>query len=128
MDILLNDIGRDIAHHIKSGFHWLRCMDMDTSLLNISNALEALNKAHLMLPTLLRYLEGWEEYAKKINQYNERDFFSLYKNIAECAEIASCETINNPDYARDFSDIEYLYRDKMDAIAGVDFTLKIEDE
>ena len=132
MDMLLDDIGRNIALHIKNGFHWLHYVlhhNLHTvSLLRVGNALQSIHKAHLMLPTLLRYLDGWKEYAIKINQYNERDFFSLYKSIAECAEMAGCETIDNPNYARNFSNIEYYYRDKMDAIAGVDFILKFEEE
>ena len=81
-----------------------------------------------MLPYLIQISDGWNEYAKKIDQHDERYFFSLYKSIAECANMAGCETSDNPDYANEFFDIEYRYRDKMNAIAGVDYTLKNEDK
>lgn len=130
--ILLGELGDKIKWYLEHGTHWSRFINIRDpqtfSLSSIYSALEAIRKNHLMLPTLLSYLEGWEEYAKRIGQYDERDFFSLYKSIAECAEMADCEIIENPDYIRDFSDIEFYYRDKMDNIAGVDFTLKFEDE
>lgn len=132
MNLFLGELGDKIKWYLEHGTHWVRFIsirDHQTySLTSIYNALESIKKSHLMLPTLLRYLEGWQEYATKIGQYDDRDFFSLYKTIVECAEIASCETIENPNYARDFSDIEFHYREKMDNIAGVDFTLKFEEE
>ena len=81
-----------------------------------------------MLPYLIRISDGWNEYAKKTDQHDERDFFPLYKSIAECAESASCESVEVSAYVADFTAIELCYRDKMDTIAGVDFTLKVEEE
>ena len=81
-----------------------------------------------MLPYLIQIAEGWKEYANKINQFDEKDFFSLYKVIAECAESASTEDISDNKYNKNFTNIECSYKDKMDVIVGADFTLKIEDE
>ena len=81
-----------------------------------------------MLPYLIQISNGWQEYANKINQFDEKDFFPLYKVIAECAENAGMEDICDNKYNKNFSNIEYSYKDKMDVIVGADFTLKIEDE
>ena len=128
INILLNDIGRKASWCIEKQScwsHFLRLRDhVNFSLDKVNNALEIINKSHLMLPVLIRFLEGWENYAKRINDYDERDFFSLYKAIVECAELASAEKNIDSKYEMDFGKIEYYYRDKMDSIAGVDYSLK----
>ena len=131
IDLLLKEIGRKIKFYIEHGVHWSRFIsvrDYETfSIEKIKNALEEIHKVHLILPVLIRYLEGWQQYAKKINQYNDRDFFSLYKTIAECASLADDEKIINSKYQKDFFDIEYFYRNQMDSIAGVDFSIKFDE-
>ena len=131
IDILLKEIGRKIKFYIEHGVHWSRFIsirDYETiSIERIKNALEEIHKAHLILPVLIRYLEGWQQYAKKTNQYDDRDFFSLYKSIAECASLAEGEKIDEPKYKKDFYDIEYFYREQMDSIAGVDFSIKFDE-
>lgn len=131
IDILLKEIGRKIKFYIEHGVHWSRFIstrDYETiSIERIKNALEEIHKAHLILPVLIRYLEGWQQYAKKINQYDDRDFFSLYKTIAECASLADGEKIMDSKYQKDFFDIEDFYRTQMDSIAGVDFSIKFDE-
>lgn len=131
MDMLLEDIERQIRFFIEHGEYWPRFLDIQAhanfSLYQVNTALQSIKKSHLMVPVLIRILEGWQEYAKRINQYSEKNFFSLYKTIAECAMFASFEEIIDSRYEKDFSEIEYHYRHKMDSIAGVDYILKIED-
>lgn len=131
INILLNDIERKASCFIEKQSCWSHFLNLrdhvNFSLDKVNNALEVIKKSHLMLPVLIRFLEGWENYARRINDYNERDFFSLYKTIAECAELASVEKDINPKCIMDFHEIECNYRDKMDSIAGVDYSLKFED-
>lgn len=131
IDILLNDIGRKASWFIEKQSCWSRFLKLrdhvNFSLDKVNNALEVIKKSHLMLPVLIRFIEGWENYARRINDYSERDFFSLYKAVAECAELASVEKDIDPKYIMDFHKIEYYYRDKMDSIAGIDYSLKFED-
>ena len=81
-----------------------------------------------MLPYLLRCLNGWQEYARTINCDDERVFFPLYKVIRECAELASAETVYSKKYLLDFNKIEFEYSSKMDDIAGIDYSLKFEED
>ena len=131
-DMLLKEIGRKISVWLKHNHPWerfIKIKDFNTMpLYYLNNALTTLKKAHLMLPLLIRYLKGWKEYARTINCDDERVFFPLYKVIAECAELASDEIVNSKEYLRDFSKIEFEYRNKMDNIAGVDYSLKIEED
>lgn len=130
-DMLLKEIGREISVWIKHDHPWERFIKIKDSktmpLYYLNNALTTLKKAHLMLPYLLRYLNGWQEYARTINCDDERVFFPLYKVIAECAELASDEIVCTEEYSRDFRKIEFEYRNKMDDIAGIDYSLKIEE-
>ena len=132
MELFLKELGRKISFYIEHGMHWTRFVsirDLETfSMSRLNNALSNIKKAHLMLPYLIQIADGWKEYANKINQFDEKDFFSLYKVIAECAESASTEDISDNKYNKNFTNIECSYKDKMDVIVGADFTLKIEDE
>lgn len=131
-NMLLEEIGRKISALMKHNCRWTRFLsirDYEVFSLNIlNNALTTLKKAHLMLPYLIRYLEGWQEYAKKINCEDERVFFSLYKVISECAMDASSENVCSEKYIKDFHKIEFLYCDKMDNIVGLDYSLKTEED
>lgn len=131
-DILLKEIGRRISVWMKHDHPWerfIKIKDFNTmSLYYLNNALTTLKKAHLMLPYLLRYLNGWQEYARTINCDDERVFFPLYKVIAECAELASAEIVYSEKYLLDFNKIEFEYSSKMDDIAGIDYSLKFEED
>lgn len=131
-DMLLKEIGRRISVWMKHDHPWerfIKIKDFNTmSLYYLNNALTTLKKAHLMLPYLLRYLNGWQEYARTINCDDERVFFPLYKVIAECAELASAEIVYSEKYLLDFNKIEFEYSSKMDDIAGIDYSLKFEED
>ena len=131
INIILKDIERDIKLHLERGYDWRHFIvirrHMFFSIEKIKNSLELIKKVHMIIPVLIRILQGWQQYAEKINKYDERDFFSLYKVIAECAESASIEEIINPEYDKDFCAMEFYYRNKMDSIAGIDYLLKIEN-
>ena len=131
LEFILEDIKRKVSWKLQHGFHWSRVINISGneffSIRRINYALESIKKSHLILPVLIDILEKLENYVKNINEYDERNFFEWYKTIAECAESASIEEVSDPKYEKDYYDIEYSYRDKMDSIAGVDYSLKFND-
>jgi hypothetical protein len=128
MRVLLDDLARTISFYIQKGFYWSEYVDIRSfhmiSLYRLNNALRNIGKSHLILPHLVNMAEKWQKYVEE-KQYDERDLFPWYKTIVECAEEAEMTCSSSIKHA--FYDIEDKYRDKMDSIAGKDFTFKIKD-
>ena len=94
----------------------------------ICNGLKILDKQSMLVLYLVDAVEKWEQYAQDHNCFNERDFFSLYKAIAEVAEAASEEESLSPEKKKEFATIWSYYQYKIDCIANVDFFLKETEE
>ena len=97
-------------------------------MFSVVNGLSHIKKQSWIVHYLILIEQGWKEYAQR-NRYKDEDvFFSLYKSISECAESADLEKDVPAKYQKDFFEIHMSYQDKMDEIAGVDYTLRFNDE
>ena len=97
-------------------------------LLSVVNGLSHIKKQSWIVHYLIRIEQGWKEYADRKGYNDEEVFFSLYKSISECAEEAWLEGNAPPQYQQDFFEIYMSYQDKMDKIAGANYTLRLNDE
>lgn len=132
MDIILNDIERDITLYLKNNAHWSHYLDLKRmpymSISSVINGLLHIKKQSWIVHYLIRIEQGWKEYAIS-KGYKDKDvFFSLYKSIAECAEAADLEKDVPTKYQQDFFEIYMSYQEKMDEIAGATYTLRPNDE
>jgi hypothetical protein len=131
VSFLMNEYAREVAWYLDHCDHWQRFVDktgmVSNPLSTVVNALTCLRKAHLILPHLLKFEEGWKEYLHQNQCYDEDSFFSIFRMIAECAFDAYSEIVIPTQYQLDFVEIELIYRDKMDKIAGTDYVIKAQD-
>lgn len=130
--IILEDIKRSATWDLEHNAHWthfLRLKDHDNfSLFNIACGLLHIKKQSWIVQHLIRIEQGWKEYAERKGDKDEEVFFSLYKSISEYAIAAHREKNVPPKYQQDFFEIYMSYQDKMDEIAGVNYTLRLNDE
>ena len=114
------------------GERWYEFVDWSSTkqlpLQIVCGGLKILNKQSALVPYLVAVAEKWEQYAQDHNCFDERDFFSLYKAIADIAEDASCEENLSQDKQKEFASIWSYYQYKIDCIANVDFFLKETEE
>lgn len=132
IDTLLSNIGRNVERYLKNNAHWSHYLKLKSypfmPLFSIVNGLSHIKKQSWIVHYLIRIEQGWKEYAVRKGCYDEEVFFSWYKSIAECAEAADLEENVPPQYQQDFFEIYMSYQDKMDEIAGANFTLRLNDE
>lgn len=132
MGIILEDMKRNITWSLEHNEHWthfLRLKDYyNFSLFSVINGLSHIKKQSWIVHYLIKIEQGWKEYAQRKGHKDEDVFFSLYKSISECAEAADREKDVPTQYQQDFFEIYMSYQDKMDEIAGADYTLRFNDE
>ena len=132
MGIILEDMKRNISWSLEHNEHWthfLRLKDFYSfSLFKVVSGLSHIKKQSWIVHYLILIEQGWKEYAQRKEYTDEDVFFSLYKSISECAETADREKDVPTQYQQDFFEIYMSYQDKMDEIAGADYTLRFNDE
>ena len=132
MGIILEDMKRNISWSLEHNEHWthfLRLKDFyNFSLFKVVSGLSHIKKQSWIVHYLIRIEQGWKEYAQSKGYKDEDVFFSLYKSISECAEAADREKDVPTQYQQDFFEIYMSYQDKMDEIAGADYSLRFNDE
>ena len=132
MEIILEDIKRRVTWSLEHNEHWshfLRLKDYyNFSLNKVVNGLSHIKKQSWIVHYLIKIEQGWKEYTGRKGYDDEEVFFSLYKSISECAIAAHREEKVPTQYQQDFFEIYFSYQDKMDEIAGANYTLRLNDE
>ena len=90
--------------------------------------LRRMQKSSQILPYLSEVAEKCEAYARQQSEFEERDLFSLYELVAECADEAYGDTACSNEFKRECSEIESKYRMKLEAITGTTYILNWESE
>jgi hypothetical protein len=112
--------------------HWSRFLSLKSydnmPLLSLVNGLFHLGKQSWIVHYLIRIEQSWKDYAERKGFKDEDAFFTLYKSISECAEQAWLEDDVPPKYQQDFFEIYMSYQEKMDEIAGANYSLRLNDE
>lgn len=132
VDLILDDIKRSVTWCIEHDMHWTRFLSLKSydnlHLLSLVNGLGYIKKQSWIVHYLIRIEQGWKDYAERKGFKDEAAFFPLYKSISECAEQAWLEDDVPPKYQQDFFEIYMSYQEKMDEIAGANYTLRLNDE
>lgn len=132
VELLIDDIRHKITWFLKKGEHWTHFLSLkdylNAPISYLVNGLSHIKKQSWIVHYLIRIEQGWKEYASNKGYIEEDVFFSLYKSISECAEEAWLEGNAPPKYQQDFFEIHMSYQDKMDRIAGANYTLRLNDE
>jgi hypothetical protein len=132
VDLILDDIKRSVTWCIEHDMHWTRFLSLKSydnlHLLSLVNGLSFIKKQGWIVHYLIRIEQGWKDYAERKGFKDEDAFFPLYKSISECAEQAWLEDDVPPQYQEDFFEIHMSYQDKMNEIAGANYTLRLDDE
>lgn len=132
MDILMDDIGRDVSWHLKHNehrSHFVRLRDFNNAPLRYAlNGLTQIGKSSWILPYLIRFATGWESYAKENNLSDKDPFFPIYRAIVECADNAYSEENVPPQYQLDYLDISVRYQGYIDEITGTTYTFRSKEE
>ena len=130
--IILEDMKRSIAWSLEHNEHWTHFLSLkdyyNFSLKKVVSGLSHIKKQSWIVHYLISIEQGWKEYAQRKEYKDEDVFFSLYKSISECAEAADLEKDVPAKYQQDFFEIHMSYQDKMDEIAGANYTLRLNDE
>ena len=128
INLIFEDVRYDIEMDLKKKSYvenWVNIRSMHNSYLCFAyNGMMAIRKPSWILPYLIRFAEGWKAYADKNNMRDESIFFPIYKDICECAEEAWREENVPEEFQQDFLEISGLYHDKMNKIAGKNYTFR----
>lgn len=126
--MLLGVIETDISHYIKIGMPWQRFTDWSGPwmypLRNACGGLSVLGKQGMIIPYLVDIAEKWEQHAKEHSSFDERDFFALYREIANAAQSTFFETSETKTANTEFFEVWMKYQGKVESIANIDFSLK----
>ena len=130
--MLLGVTEMDVCHYIKSGVPWRQFTDWTGfwmyPLRCAYDGLSVLGKLRMIIPYLVDIADKWEQYAQSHNCFDERDFFSLYKAIADAAKSTFFETEETRVANTEFFDIWMKYQGYVESIANIDFSLKETEE
>ncbi len=100
MEIILEDMKRRITWSLEHNEHWSHFLSLkdyyNFSLYNDASGLSHIKKQSWIVHYLIRIEQGWKEYAIRKGYKDEDVFFSLYKSIAECAEVAKLDLMPHP--------------------------------
>ena len=130
--MMLGLIESDIDRFTGDRRHWHEFIDWSglklLSLHIVCGGLRILGKQSALVPYLVDAVDKWEKYAQEHDCYDERDFFSLYKAIADAADDASEEENISKEKQNEFATIWAYYQYRIACIANVDFSLKETEE
>lgn len=131
LENLMDNVGREIEWYLSIDSLWSRYVDLcnygSMPLLSVLNGLKNIKKTSWFLPCLIRYADGWEKYIEE-NNFDANPIFPIYEEIVECADLALLEQDIPACFQLDYSAISKKYRERMDAITGISYSVRQREE
>jgi serine/threonine protein kinase len=125
-----DDIEEELANRYSTKWHWaaiVREIFHFEVLSDVINMLKSVQKVSYILLLLVEIVEKLEAYAKTFLDYEDQYMYPLYRELAECAEVAWFEKGITKEQEREFEKIREKYQEKADAITGKDYVLIWDD-
>lgn len=129
-DEYMGKITSELAHKYSKKYHWSAIAYDLTSVSSFSGLVHGLcemDKLSFVLPHLIKMAEQLEAYARTFEDFEERNLYVLYQEVANCASRAAYENNISKELSRKYDDISYDYDKKCDTITGMDYWLNFED-
>lgn len=135
-DACFMELFEDLRHRISINFRdnndkWLEFINplcpQNSPFPYAVNALVRLGKANWLLPYLIQFATGWEDYAQKNGYIRNENFVPLYQAIVDCAVAANLEE-DVIQKKQALSEIQAQYQRKLDVAAGISFSLRPKED
>jgi hypothetical protein len=112
-------------------FHWSGIVRDIVSMSPFSQTIDALlciDRISWGFPYLVEIADQLETYARTFPDFEERDMYSLYQKIVDCAGWICRDTSVSDEKAREYDKIGDQYQDKLINIVSQDYLLNFDSE